>query len=602
MPRTATNPETGERIQFNEQTQSWVPMEPIAPEAQTPGIAPSFASGAARGALEFADIIPKGIAGGINVAANMLPESVRPPELDIAPFTRMGAALGIGRVEPVTPGERHAAFAGEMLGSSIGPGGIATRVAGLPGLAGEAIAVTGAALGGMVSEEMGAGRLPGTLAGGLAPTALTGMARRAMLPQQAAEAPERVAAAQRQGLPLSVGQATGGSWVERTTETLPGGATAKAGFAQNQADLMRQRLSSMTAGPTEPGAMAAGEAISQGINDWAGRFRGKARELYDRAEEFVPRATMVEPGRLRKTVSELHGKGAFAGITDNPLTTRIATALDEVPEGGVTYEDMRELRTMIGRQLSTPSLVADAPRAELKQLYGAISQDMQDTMQAVGGENATGIWREADDHWKAGMERIDKILEPIQKRKTPEEVYKAAMAGTKEGATRIRTLRDSLSDEQWDLVRRTTMRKMGEVTPGAQLLETATASSGEFNPERFLTNIAGMRPEAREVLFEGARDFNDLTRVASGVQQAANYMRNPSGTARMLAQAAVPAAGVAAFYDPSIAAGAAGLMTGAYGAQKFLQSPTGLRWATQPPELIERGLGGMLPRGQSALE
>ena len=98
------------------------------------------------------------------------------------------------------------------------------------------------------------------------------------------------------------------------------------------------------------------------------------------------------------------------------------------------------------------------------------------------------------------------------------------------------------------------------------------------------------------MLFEGQPDLDDLTRVASGFQQAADYMRNPSGTARMLSQAMLPAAGVAAFYDPSLAVPAAGLVGGAYGAQRFLQSPLGVQWATQPTPITQRGLFGAVPR------
>ena len=594
MARTAINPQTGERIQYDEATNTWQPVE--APKQDTPGIVPSLLAGASRGALGFADVIPRGIAGAYNVAA----EPLGLPQLNISPFQRMGAAAGLGTTQPVTPGEQHAAFAGEMMGSSIGPAGLATRVVGLPGLIAEGVGAAGSTAGGIISEEMGAGRLPGTLAGGLTPTVASSMARGAMLPQQAAQASERIAAAQRQNVPLSVGQATGGSWLERTTETLPGGATAKQSMVGRQQEAMRQRLDDITAGRVEPGAMAAGAQITQGIDDWANRFRGAARDLYGAAEEAVPMTTMLEPTRLRNAVEEIHGAGAFAGITDNPLTSRIATALDEMPEGAASYQDMRELRSMIGRQLSTPSIVSDAPRAELKQLYGAITEDMKDTLQREGGEDAIAAWRAADAHWKRGMERIDNILAPIQKRKTPEEVYTAAMAGTKEGSTRINELRKTLSPDQWDIVRRTVMRKLGESTPGAQELETATAVSETFNAERFLTNMANIRPEARNVLFEGQPDLNDLTRVATGIQQAANYMRNPSGTARMISQAALPAAGVAAYYDPSIALGAASMVGGAYGAQKFLQSPAGLRWATQPPSVAERGLFGLGPRALEA--
>lgn len=571
------------------------PIKQPEPQPAGPGLLPTAAAGAARGVLSTLDILPRGLMGAYNVLAGQ-PTPGAPQQWGGSPFQAMGAALGLGQTQPQTPSEERAAFAGEMLGASMLPAGIAGRVAGLPAAAGEMLAGAGAAGGGLISEQAGAGRMPGILAGGLAPGTASAAARRAMMPQQMERAAPRIAAAERQGIPLTAGQATGGNVLERMTETLPFGASTKERFLENQAERMGARLEQMTSGATEPGTMTAGGAITQGIDDWATRFRATARENYDAIEQIVPMGTVAEPESLRGAVEALRGRGAFAGMTDNPLTERIGRRLDELPEGAVNYQDLKELRTMIGAQLSTPSIVADAPRAQLKQLYGAISDDMRRTLQDVGGDEAIDAWKIADSQWKAGMERIDKILEPIQRRKTPEEVYKAAMAGTREGATKIRALKETLDPEQWDIVRRTVARQLGETTPGAQTLEQATARSETFNPERFLTNVARIRPEARQVLFEGARDLNDLVQMASGIQTAANYMRNPSGTARMMYQAALPAAGVGMYLEPSLIGPMAGLAAGTAGVQKFLQSPAGVRWATQGISPLGAGGLGMAPR------
>jgi hypothetical protein len=173
--------------------------------------------------------------------------------------------------------------------------------------------------------------------------------------------------------------------------------------------------------------------------------------------------------------------------------------------------------------------MSDVPRAQLKQLYGGISQDMEQQARNAGPQ-AFNAFSRASNYYKAGLDRLD-TLQDIVNRGGPESMFNAALSGTRDGATRLRAVMQSIGPDEQKTVAATVLKRMGNATPGNQ-----DATGGVFSPQTFLTNWNRMSPEAKTALFDrfpgGLRDkVDNIASVAANLRDGSKVFNNPSGTA-----------------------------------------------------------------------
>lgn len=562
-----------------------------APQEELISVISQFASGVTGGALRTLDVVPQALGSLANIASWAL--TGENPQFNPTPFLNVGQYGGLGARVPETKAEKAAQFTGEMIGATALPAGLAAKAAApaarLRTLGVEGASLGGAIGGGLVGRELGGttGELAGTIAGGLAPAAAPFAARAVLSPAGQFQMGENLAAAQRAGVPLSAGQAAGGSFIEKGSATLPGAQAMAEQFRARQAATMGERTRAI-AGQLAPEASqeAAGRSIRQGLAEFTDQFRARGNELYTAAESLIPPQTPVALRATKGKLDDLVMDEEFSAILDSPLVRSLNKALAE--KQAVPYEVAAALRSKIGERLAGSDLIADAPKGQLKALYGAMSKDLDEVATAISPQ-AEQAAKRASNYWRAGRKRIDDFLDPIQKRKIPEKVYTAAMAGTNEGASRIRTLKKSLSPERWDAVVGTTINRLGRTVPSArttgELLEEAT----DFSPQTFLTNLERMDSAARKVLFSGSRYANlergmqDLQTTAQAIRSQNLTAYNPSGTAGAIyntAGMALPTLGIMGNV-PGTTNIAMGLGLNA-AIQKALLSPNIANWLARP--------------------
>jgi len=232
---------------------------------------------------------------------------------------------------------------------------------------------------------------------------------------------------------------------------------------------------------------------------------------------------------------------------------------------------------------------------------------LDDLATAIGPE-AERAAKRASNFWRSGMKRVDDFLDPIQKRGIPENVYKAAVSGVKEGPSRINALKKSLEPEQWNAVVGTTLRRLGRAVPSARTTGEIAEESTDFSMETFLTNLERMDVGARKALFTGSRyaglekGLNDLVDVAQGVRGQRQAVYNPSGTAAGVYNAAgLAAPAIAGMIDPVLAMKLGLGIGGNVALQKGLQSPSIVNWLANPTKL-QPSIGGQLVRPYEALQ
>lgn len=399
----------------------------------------------------------------------------------------------------------------------------------------------------------------------------------------------------------TMGQATQNRRMQAAESLLsrtPGGAGV---MAREAADLSRgvgqnlERLASQLA--PRASAERAGRAIQRGISGEGGfieRFKAQSKANYDQLDRFVSPEKKFTVSETQKVLEELtepiKGAERTSQFFINSKIRAIKEALDADLEAGgnlLPYEAVKKLRTIVGEQLADAPFAGDVPRSQWKRLYAALSEDLERNVKTVGPEAERALAR-ANRYYEAGVRRLDTIASVIDRNGGPEAVFRAAISGTKEGATTLRAVMQSLPKDAQRMLSASVIRRLGRATPGRQ-----DDLGEQFSTETFLTNWNSLSPEAKRVLFdrygEGFRaDMDRIAKLAANLREGSAVFRNPSGTA----QAGIQYTTVGAFVMSVMTGnfGAAGAIAGgaamANVAARLLTHPPYVRWmarATQAP-------------------
>lgn len=315
-----------------------------------------------------------------------------------------------------------------------------------------------------------------------------------------------------------------------------GGDTIRGKYAETLDALDRQIINlaeTLSGGHT--GTVPVGTTIKRGVEKFTRRFRETGNRLYNDLAEAIPDDTRVRAGNFKAELDSIGGQfsddPAFAEILDSPAVKQFRKALEDGDE--VSMKTLSSLRTKIGNKLDDTLLAGDASKAELRKMYGALTEDLRE---AAMENDAIHLFNRASQFWKAGRTRIDDILQPMVNGAVTDDIYKNVFndeTGTlkKQSLGRIRGLMKSLTLNEKKVVSSEFLRRMGQTTPGA-------AGEPTFSPGVFMTNYNKMTPEIRETIFGGdvdlARALENLRSVSNAMKET-QALANPSGTARNMA-------------------------------------------------------------------
>jgi len=329
------------------------------------------------------------------------------------------------------------------------------------------------------------------------------------------------------------------------------------------AESLRQRFAPITAAASESPAVAGGEAITSGIrNTFLPSFRQGSSAVWNRFDSYVPGGTEVPINNTQAVLANLTEKvpdiPALSRVLSTPKVSEIAGAISEatgapvprqvsilgvdgnpistitlggpVANSALPFSAIRQLRSAIGERLSNPSLVSDIPYADLKQLYGALSRDMEGAARASGPE-AERAWQRANAYTRAGHERIENFLDPlVAKDAMPETVFNMATAGGKAGGTKIQAIMNSIGPDNRLIVSSNFLRKIA-----------LNLTGDDLDAVRFAKAYNELDPAAREALMgqraigaENARLLRQIAKLGGSLGEANRSMPPPTGINNML--------------------------------------------------------------------
>jgi len=592
--------------------------DPIIDEPKQSSAKRSFALGA-REVIEGALSLPAMITDGAAALASVLPPPLGPGRNPLSPST-VNTNASIQELLDRAGFPTEQADSERLMGAGIrgasgaistaGTGALMQGAKGLTQSVGNALAtqpvlqtISGGT--GAVSSEYarqnGAGPLgqfAAGIAGAAAPVVISSLAPAAVRGgfrggEQGRQRVERnIDTFRRAGTTPTVGQATESRTMraaESALSKVPGSAGVMSEKATTQADELGAQLDTM-AGSLAPKASGeqAGRAIEKGISGSGGfleYFKGKAETLYNAIDQYIAPDAPVSVQNTQVALAELTavtpGAQATTGRLVNPRIAQLSADLSQdAATGVIPYSALKAIRTRVGSELADGGLTSDVPAAQWKRLYAALSSDLEAAASSAGPQ-AEQAFSRANAFYRAGQSRIDAISHVVERNGGPERIFQAATNGTKEGASTLRAVMQSLPEEGQKTVAATILRRLGRAKAGVQ-----DAGGEAFSTETFLTNWAGLSGEAKRVITDrfGAQfrsDMDQIAKVAANLRAGSQVFRNPSGTGQATSQIATVSGFVSALFSghPVAAAGIAGGV-GAVNriAKNLMVNPRFVRW------------------------
>jgi hypothetical protein len=491
-----------------------------------------------------------------------------------AAATGIGRTLGIDKIGPADPFSQAEDFATRMreneaaadakakafegehpVASTVakiggGVAGIAPAVALAPaafGVGGASLlpsalagATTSAGIGAVDAvvrgEDPGKAAVWGAGTGMVAP--MIGRAAGALVQgaQKSPAANELAKAAERQGVDFPRVAASESLPVQRSGAALKeipilGDPIVKA--SQKAGEQMGDALSRVEQGFGSGSVMNAGEAAKTGLVDWITQgSKAVTSRLYGGVDALVNPAVTRELDATRGMVANIAAQRQAARLPGNGKA--IETVLDAVQApGGLTYDGVKTLRTSVGEMLDSGVLPSDVSKTELKRIYGALSQDLRETVKDAGGPDAVKAFNRANSINTLVSQRRESLAKIIgtEADAAPEKVVDrlVAMAGSNARADlqKLALARKTIGSQRWDEVASAAVSNIGRDAEGA------------FSPLRFLTAYGKISENGKKLLFgsTGKADLvkalDDISLLSSKAKQLGNY-GNPSGTGRVM--------------------------------------------------------------------
>ena len=338
------------------------------------------------------------------------------------------------------------------------------------------------------------------------------------------------------------------------------------------------------------------------MDSWTGRFKSVTGLLFGKVDEYVPPSSLFNISNTMNTLlgtnKPIAGAPTVSKLLENPFIADVfegvlkdsAALATKDGVNRLSYEALKTMRSRIGDKLSDALLIG---RGDLKQLYGALTRDIEAGVLNTGGPTAVKALQRANGVYEKGMQKLEDFLQPIYNKVDPDNIVKSLMGSSAEGATRITAVKSSLTAPQYKVLLSTILDKMGRISSGQGLAE-GIEQTGRFSTEVFLTNWNKLSPAAKKVLFNGKgfgpgmiKDLDALTKVSSIIRESGKTFKNPSGTADRLAGVGLVIGGGAGFVtgNPMFLAALPVVMGASNVTARLMTNPRFVKWAAEATKI-----------------
>lgn len=204
------------------------------------------------------------------------------------------------------------------------------------------------------------------------------------------------------------------------------------------------------------------------------------------------------PADLPKMVADMQKNGMSPEIIDDI----IAKLKADTPDRLLTFEELKATRTSVGEQLAR-----DPDNGALKQLYGALSRDMEEAVNY--SSDAAEKLSALNASYRNGKQKIESRIAQSIEQSNPERIAQNLI--TRNSAETLRTLKEMVGETRFQEISKTFLRQQLD----------AAVTRGRFDVDKLKTGLARYDNETlSEVLTSTQR--NELTQA---IAQLEKYQR-----------------------------------------------------------------------------
>lgn len=282
-------------------------------------------------------------------------------------------------------------------------------------------------------------------------------------------------------------------------------------------------------------AQGAGSSAREGITGW---IKGDSVRVMDRLYGDVgtrmPGYASKPLTNTRTAAQRLAQEDRQAASSVNVPAIRMVEDALNAP-GGLTYQGLMRLRTNVGAMIDDGLLpAAGTTKPALKRLYGALTQDLDDTVRTFGGPDAVRAWEKANRITREIENRREMLTKIIGSdgAQSGEAVADrlVRMAGSKSTGDiqRLMQARKAVGADVWDEVSSNAIHALGR------------GRDGSFNLSNFLNGYSSLSENGRNVLFASTsksglkKDLDALAKLSEKHKEL-QALGNHSGTGGLVA-------------------------------------------------------------------
>lgn len=312
------------------------------------------------------------------------------------------------------------------------------------------------------------------------------------------------------------------------------------------------------------GVVSAGEGARDSILTWIKKEMpaGNA-ENYTELDKLINKGVTVPLSKTQIAAQRLAAKDVESASKAGAQV--VGAVREAIQRNGMTYEGIKNLRTLIGERLNS-GLEPGVSERYMRTIYKSLSEDLEFAVERSGAAGkgkkaALDAFRAANRAADAAYDKREALLKIIgsEGKDAPEAVLErlGAMASAKGGAdiTRLAQAKSVMGEGAWNEVGSALLNRMGETKDG-------------FSIARWRTAYDKLSENGKSLLFgaEHKATLDRVFRVGASAEQLAKW-GNPSGTTR---GAMTTAAVLGLFLHPYAVLGAA---AADYGMARLLARP-----------------------------
>jgi hypothetical protein len=335
-------------------------------------------------------------------------------------------------------------------------------------------------------------------------------------------------------LPLGVTGGKNTAKIESGLSATTGGSSITKSYTDG-INQLNTAVDDLTSLGSQYSKEAAGDIILNAARKFETDFMQRSDALYNKLGQYInPNDVFKLPGlqkALRKSEFKFNNK-ELGDVFGKDFADKLKVVFGDGPVQ-LSYKDIASLRTEIGKQLKGTFVVGTSPsQAGLKELYGALTDDMFKAAESIGGD-ALKYAKLSNDFYKKGINVLDTQIKPIISKNSgkeilpSEKIYDKVVNGlTTEPSVYNKTLGEIFIPKFGNVDQ---LKIIGE----KQFYDLTRDTAGDLSIGKTVTNINKLKKPTGELpvtIQSLGTKVDDVDQVAKGFKEA-NKTVNFSNTA-----------------------------------------------------------------------